>query len=725
MLDLTPSVPHSGREPCTDYSLWRLRLGPGGRHTWHYIKPEESKEWPQTEIDRYWLGLSTQCPTLSSPKNALQAARNGFSFFKKLQAPDGHWPGEYGGPMFLLPGLVIGSYVSGLWFRNEERLEMIRYLLNRAHPEDGGWGIHIEGQSTVLGTALNYASMRLLGVDKDHPAMVKARNTLHSLGGAAAAPSWGKFWLTILNVYEWDGNNPIPPELWLLPDWLPIHPHRWWIHTRAVYLPMSYLFRVKFQGKETPIVLSLREELYIEPYESIHWPSQRNNIAKVDLYTPHTFVLDFLNSVLSGTIESCEFPPLKRRALERAYQLICMEDENTDYQNLAPVSKMMHVVCRMHAEGVGSDPVKQHAIKFADFMWMTPEGMEVRGTNGSQLWDTAFIAQALVETGLADVDDNRKSLLRTLDWLDQAQMTENPTHYKTAYRQATKGAWGFSTKEQGYTLTDCTGEGLKAVLYLQRGWQDSPQPVSDERLYHAVDLLLSMQNSDGGFASYEKIRAPKALELINPAEVFGNIMVEFTYPECTTSVITALSVFKKYFPEYRRRDIDRVIRGAVKFIHNSQRAEGGWYGSWGICFTYATMFALESLALVGETYGTSPVARRACEFLIEKQMQDGGWGESYKSCELERYIHHERSQVVQTSWAAMALMYAHYPSHEPIERAVALVMSRQNSDGSWPQEAIEGVFNKNCAISYPNFKHIFTVWMLGKAHKYLGGMEVP
>ena len=30
-----------------------------------------------------------------------------------------------------------------------------------------------------------------------------------------------------------------------------------------------------------------------------------------------------------------------------------------------------------------------------------------------------------------------------------------------------------------------------------------------------------MQNSDGGFASYELIRATQYMELINPAEVFG------------------------------------------------------------------------------------------------------------------------------------------------------------------------------------------------------------
>lgn len=37
---------------------------------------------------------------------------------------------------------------------------------------------------------------------------------LQSLGGAAASASWGKFWLSVLNVYDWEGNNPIPPELW-------------------------------------------------------------------------------------------------------------------------------------------------------------------------------------------------------------------------------------------------------------------------------------------------------------------------------------------------------------------------------------------------------------------------------------------------------------------------------------------------------------------------------
>jgi squalene cyclase len=74
----------------------------------------------------------------------------------------------------------------------------------------------------------------------------------------------------------------------------------------------------------------------------------------------------------------------------------------------------------------------------------------------------------------------------------------------------------------------------------------------------------------------------------------------------------------------------KTIQRAITFLHALQQPEGGWVGSWGICFTYATMFALESLSLVGETYETSESASRACDFLVSKQRADGGWGESYK-----------------------------------------------------------------------------------------------
>lgn len=37
---------------------------------------------------------------------AVDAALKGMKFYSGLQAEDGHWAGDYGGPLFLLPGEV-------------------------------------------------------------------------------------------------------------------------------------------------------------------------------------------------------------------------------------------------------------------------------------------------------------------------------------------------------------------------------------------------------------------------------------------------------------------------------------------------------------------------------------------------------------------------------------------------------------------------------------------
>lgn len=241
-----------------------------------------------------------------------------------------------------------------------------------------------------------------------------------------------------------------------------------------------------------------------------------------------------------------------------------------------------------------------------------------------------------------------------------------------------------------------------------------PTLVDISRLRDAVDVLLTMQNADNGFASYETIRATHLLELLNPAEVFGNIMTEYSYPECTTAVLTGLRSFVKVDPEYRRDEIDETCRRCLLYIKKVQNEDGSWYGAWAICYTYAAMFALQSLASVGEYYDTSDHAKRGCDFLISKQEEDGGWGESYKSCELHVYSPNEKSQVVNTAFAVMALLEAKYPHKEPIRRGIELIMKRQLATGEWLQESIEGVFNKNCMISYPNYKFAFTIWALGK-----------
>jgi lanosterol synthase len=210
----------------------------------------------------------------------------------------------------------------------------------------------------------------------------------------------------------------------------------------------------------------LKKELYTENYYSIDWPAQRNNIAEVDNYAPHTRVLNGIYVIL-GAYESCVLPPARQIALQEVYKLIVQEDTNTTYQTLGPVGKMFNLVCRFHAEGTESKAYRLHELKRKEFMWVGREGMMMCGTNGSQLWDIGFTTQAVVESGLAEEKKNKDAMVKVLKWLDMCQIRDNPPYYESAYRHTTKGAWPFSTKEQGYTVSDCTGEGLKSVLYLQ------------------------------------------------------------------------------------------------------------------------------------------------------------------------------------------------------------------------------------------------------------------
>ncbi|KAL7266757.1 Lanosterol synthase (Oxidosqualene--lanosterol cyclase) [Rhizina undulata] len=717
MKEQTSAISTSCEVRKTDPTRWRLK-SEKGRQTWHYLSEEETEKWPQSVADKYHLGLGTNSPALPPATTPIDSARNGLSFFSQLQLEDGQWACEYGGPMFLLPGLIISYYVTNTPIPEAWKIEITRYLISRAHPVDGGWGLHIEGHSTVFGTSCNYAVLRILGMEPDHPVATKARNRLHELGGSIGNPHWGKFWLALLGCYGWEGMNPVPPEMWLLPKWVPFHPWRWWIHTRAVYLPMSYMYSRKHSHPVNKLVAELRQELYVQPYESINFEQHRNTIAPGDVYYPHTKLLDFLNYLL--TIWGKYLCPTKVQELarEHVFDLIKREDENTEYVCIGPANNPLHLVARFLHEGEESYAVRAHRETLKDYLWVCKSGMLMNGTDGVQTWDTSFVIQSIVECNLASDPEYKSMLIKALEFLEDQQIREDCPEMDKCYRQKRKGAWAFSKRKQGYTVSDTTSEGLKSVLMVQNT-PGMPKLVSDRRLQDAVDVLLNMQNSDDGFASYEPIRAGEWLEALNAAEVFGKIMVEYSYPECTTAVVTALTLFTKYYPDYRRAEVDESVKRAVRFIKRAQREDGSWYGAWGICFTYATMFATESLGIVGETYENSTVVRKACEFLLSKQMEDGGWGESYKSSETGVYTHHSRSQVVNTAWACIALMNAGYPEKGPIERGLKIIMSRQQPNGEWLQEGIEGVFNKNCMISYPNYKFIFPIKAMGMfAHRF-------
>ncbi|UJR16569.1 hypothetical protein I4U23_003470 [Adineta vaga] len=639
---------------------------------------------------------------------------NAINYYSSLQVEDGHWPGDYGGPMFLLPGAVITSYITNFQFSDEQKYQLIRYLFNHQLP-NGGWGTHIENKSTMFGTVLNYISLRLLDIPFSNERLQKAYQFIQSEGGAIYAPSWAKFWLCVLGVMPWEGVNSLFPELWLLPEWIPVHPSRYWCHCRMVYLPMSYVYAERIVGKITPLIKELRNELYVEKYEDIDFTKHRNSISSLDLYSPQTTLLKVLN-FCTNTYETIHIRQLREKASEFLISYIEAEDEHTNYINIGPVNKFINMLSIWYAKGRESQQFQQHLNRVDDYLWLSEDGMKIQGYNGSQLWDTAFSIQAILETGLGHLYP--KCLNSAYYYLDISQVLEDVKDHVKFYRHISKGGWPFSTRDHGWPITDCTSEGVKATLLLHEQMYISPHRITSDRLEDAVNFILTTQNKDGGWASYELQRAGSWVEWLNPAEVFQGIMVDYSYTECTSACIQALWKFRSqtYFANHRRKEIDLAIQRGIEFIKGKQRPDGSWYGSWAVCFTYGTWFAIDALITVGES-PQSKTIQKAVQFLLSKQNSDGGWGESYLSCVHKTYVPHQHSQVINTAWAVLSLISAKADSNV-IRQGIHFLLKKQAANGDWDQEGISGVFNGNCMISYTNYRNIFPIWALGRFMKH-------
>ena len=113
---------------------------------------------------------------------------------------------------------------------------------------------------------------------------------------------------------------------------------------------MTFVYGHKFTGPISDIVHELREELIFEPYDQVDWSAARNFIAKEDLYTPHTRLLDLFFNVVN-VYEKVAPSSLREYALDWIYEVLQKEDEFSKYITIGPVSKMINMLCVFIKEG--------------------------------------------------------------------------------------------------------------------------------------------------------------------------------------------------------------------------------------------------------------------------------------------------------------------------------------------------------------------------------------
>eukprot|EP00923_Selenidium_pygospionis_P020231 GHVN01035063.1.p1 GENE.GHVN01035063.1~~GHVN01035063.1.p1 ORF type:complete len:910 (+),score=131.48 GHVN01035063.1:5343-8072(+) len=747
---------------------------------------------------------------------AHEALVKGAEYWASIQCDDGHWAGDYGGPHFLTPGVVIATHVTQTNLSDSVKKGLRCYMLNHQQA-DGGWGIHIEGASGLFCTVLNYVALRLLGLNKDNDAIIKARTYIHDCGGAIRCPQWCKIWLSLLGVFEWDGIHPVLPELFLLPAWLPFHPGRLWCHSRMVYLAIAYLYGVRFRPAKSilssDIINQLRSELFVCPYNDVKWKQSQNYCSHPsDTFHP-VWWLQRIEKCVMGLVDRFHIPALRRRALKTIRKMIIFEDEFTNFINLGPVNKAMNMVCRYHINP-DDDSLKRHMARLPDYLWLSEDGLKMAGEPGGQSWETAFSIQAMVAvsaatglftlngankvkglTGSGEAERNmsvREAVVTSLrkgnDYMQEAQVRAEHPAITPNFRVDPKGGWGFSMGAQNWPVSDCTAEALislfdladagLALIRLEEAvgvkdvrqgptelsfiddatsrferWSDvidklkSTDGIVDEvrkqfkrsetslscgvgkqislmRLVEGIEWILKNQNTCGGWSTYEPYRTTALLEYLNPTEVFGDVMIDYPWTECTASCVKALVMFNKRYPFLGRRDeIEKSVIKGCKFLLKRQEESGGWYGAWGVCYTYGSFFATSALKMASDSglfQGGELAFDKCARFLMQHQLSDGGWAESFESCRLRRYVSGKEarqdgsSDVLSTSWAILTLLNCGVREDVVFDCAMELIISKQTNEGDFKQTGIAGQFNCTVGISYSTFRNSFPLMALAE-----------
>ena len=391
---------------------------------------------------------------------------------------------------------------------------------------------------------------------------------------------------------------------------------------------MTYLSARRFKIFSNPLLDQIREEIFAQPYSSIDFIGASGNVKTYDRHIRKNWLLESVNWFLVSVWGPWLRPKwMAQKAEQKALELIRLSETSSNSMCLISVDLFLTMICFYASDGRDAESVRRVQRSSFEYLFMNDKGMQSMSIHGGHTWETALALQSYAAAGFAKDPRYRGIVQNAHRFLVNQQVCDDWPDAPPTNRFSRLGGWPFTTRYHGQPCSDCTGEALKAILMVEAELQ-TIDPLGKVKTRLAVDNLLMIQNQSGGYSSFEPIRGGAYLEYLNGTELFGNVMVEYDYPECTASALMALVEFQKHDDSYRSKDIEKAITGGLNYIRQDQREDGSWVPNWGIGFTYSAMFALEVLATAGETYENSQIVKRACDFLLSNVQASGGWGET-------------------------------------------------------------------------------------------------
>jgi squalene-hopene/tetraprenyl-beta-curcumene cyclase len=575
---------------------------------------------------------------------------------------------------------------------------------------DGSWAIYHGGPGELGATIECYWALKYCGYPLDHPALEMAREFILKNGGPTKARVFTKIHMALFGLAPWEAAPAMPWALIMAPHWSPINIYEFSSWARACVVPLLVVLNEKPVHR---LDMDL-EELYPEPSEKRKWKfvQKKDGEGLENIFLITDKLLKKINK-LGDKIPGQKF--LKGTALKSCERYIREHIEKTE--DIFPALSYGAIALKTLGYNL-SDPIIRKALKsLQSFQQPTgealphipapvdrahPPALIHQQCCISPIWDTAWVAVSLVESG---EDPHQDYLKKTVQWLLDKQIRGTLGDWSIKNKKGKPGGWAFEFENDYFPDVDDT---IEVLTLLYRYGLDQPKVRESFKL--GLDWLLSMQSKNGGWAAFD---VDNTRQLVNhiPFSDHGACLDPPT-ADITGRMLEFLAMvgYPKDHP---------IVQKSLAFIYKVQHQNGAWDGRWGVNYLYGTWCTLQGLMAIGED-PKNPAIVKATEWLLSQQNGDGGWGESCDGYLKNEYVHLEESVPSQTAWALMGLIAVGLVDSEEVTRGVEYLLDRQNDHGCWDEEEFSGTgFPGHFYIRYHGYRHYFPHMALAKYRKAL------
>ncbi len=600
---------------------------------------------------------------------------------RKDQSRDGSWnyPFETGLAMDVYMIILLRT----LQLHDEQLIkDLVQRIINNQE-KDGSWKLfYDEPSGNVSATIEAYYSLLYSGYfSKEDKRLQLSKNFILTNGGGEKASMFTKTMLALTGHYHWPAFFPIPIEIVLLPLSFPINFYEFSVFGRANLAPILIVADKKFTlvDKNKPDL----SDLFLQQQRVDNW-------ARVP-------ELESVFSAMEAGVKQLIGLPgqLHGLAIERTkkYMLDHIEPDGTLYSYFSSTFLMIFALLALGYKK--DDAVITNAVNGLKAMKADIDGLPHMQYTTAGVWNTSLISFSLQEAGVSPEDHTIKRANQFLREHQHEKFGDWVIHNPASL----PGGWGFSNVNTINPDIDDTTASLRALA------REVPtHPKSKEAWNRGLNWLMTMQNNDGGWPSFEKNTDHIWYSLL-PLEK-GEFM--FNDPPSADLTGRTLEFFGLYTTIPRTH---QLIKDSIRWLIDHQEEDGSWYGRWGICYLYGTWAAVTGMRAVGVPASHSSI-QKAINWLRSKQNSDGGWGESCLSDQQKRYVPLRESTLTHTAWALDALIAVAQQPDLKIKNGIAYLLNNlQKHDWTtdYPKgQAMAGAFY----IHYHSYRYIFPLLAL-------------